>query len=147
MKRKDRKSACPVNFCLEVIGDPWSLLILRDIALSGKHTYKEFLSSAERITTNILADRLSNLERRGILRKEPHATDGRRDNYVLTEKGLDLVPLLLDMTEWGTRHDPNSSGHRIQGMVDRIRREQGKLIREVKAKIRKGGAAIEWEEH
>lgn len=143
MKRKDRKSACPVNFCLEVIGDPWSLLVLRDIALFGKHTYKEFLSSSERITTSVLADRLVNLNKQGILRKEPHETDGRRDIYVLTEKGLDLIPMLLNMMEWGTRYDSGSAGHRKQEMVDRIRREQGTLIREVKAKVRKGGAVFE----
>src|SRR5262245_44443256 len=142
MKRTDRKSDCPINFCLEAVGDPWSLLILRDIALFGRHTYKEFLSSGERITTSVLAQRLAGLEKRGIIKKEPYPTDKRRDTYVLTEKGLGLIPVLLDMMEWGTTHDPKSAGHRKKDFVERIRKERGLLTRKTIEKVRRGGAAL-----
>jgi len=142
MKRTDRKSSCPINFALEIFGDAWSLLILRDVALFGKHTFKEFLSSEERITTSVLTDRLVRLEERGILRREPHLTDRRSSAYVLTEKGLDLIPALLDLMEWGTSHDPASAGHRKEAFLDKLRSERGPLVQEMKEKVRLGGAVL-----
>jgi len=143
MKRTDRKSACPINFFLEVVGDPWSLLILRDIVFSGKHTFKEFLASNERITTSVLAARLADLERHGILAREPHPTDGRRDNYVLTEKGLGLIPVMFDMMEWGTAHDPKSAGHRMQGFFEKLKKQRGPFIRRIVENVRSGGTAFD----
>jgi DNA-binding HxlR family transcriptional regulator len=142
MKRTDTKSHCPVNFTLEVIGDPWSLLILRDIVFFDKHTFKEFLESSERITTSVLTGRLSNLESQGILKKQPHPTDLRSSIYSLTEKGLGLVPMMLCMMEWGTTHDPDSMGHRRKDFVERIKAEQSALSREVQENLRNGGVAF-----
>ena len=105
MKRLDLKSHCAVNFALEVIGDPWSLLIIRDIAFDGKHTYKEFLSSDEKIATNILAHRLVSLEQKGILLKKQDIHDHRTSIYVLTEKGIDLIPILLELSSWSFKYD------------------------------------------
>ena len=99
------RSGCPVNMCLEVFGDRWSLLIVRDLMVRGYRTFKEFQESGEGIATNILADRLQKLEAAGILMSEPEATDGRRINYRLTEKGIDLAPILLDLLIWGARHE------------------------------------------
>src|SRR5215469_14575012 len=99
-----RNSHCPVSCSLEVIGDSWSLLIIRDILYFGKRTYGEFISSPERIARNILASRLVQLEQRGILIKKTHPTDGLKDMYVLTEKGFDLIPLILDIAEWGAKY-------------------------------------------
>ncbi len=99
------RSGCPVNMCLEVFGDRWSLLIVRDLMVRGYRTFKEFQESGEGIATNILADRLQKLEGAGILMSEPEATDGRRINYRLTEKGIDLAPMLLDLLIWGARHE------------------------------------------
>jgi DNA-binding HxlR family transcriptional regulator len=91
--------------CLEVFGDRWSLLIVRDLMVRGYRTFKEFQESGEGIATNILADRLQKLEAAGILMSGPEATDGRRINYRLTEKGIDLAPILLDLLIWGARHE------------------------------------------
>ena len=102
MKRSPGKSHCPINFTLELLGDNWSLLILRDIHLFGKRRFKDFLESEEGISTNILADRLGKLERSGILEKV-HGL------YQPTEKGLDLLPLLIEMSLWGAKYDPNTS--------------------------------------
>jgi DNA-binding HxlR family transcriptional regulator len=92
--------------CLEVFGDRWSLLIVRDLMVRGYRTFKEFQTSGEGIATNILADRLQKLEAAGIIAPEPEETDGRKINYRLTQKGIDLAPVLLDLLIWGARHEP-----------------------------------------
>src|SRR5947209_10805018 len=92
-----RRSDCPINFALETFGDTWSLLIIRDIVYFGKKTYGEFLESEEGMATNILASRLTRLEQQGILVKKPSPLDKRKEEYALTERGLDLVPVLVEM--------------------------------------------------
>jgi len=109
MKRKDIKSHCPVNFALETFGDPWTLLIVRDIVFWGRKTYHEFLESGEHISTNILADRLSRMEQMGVLYKTPHPTDKRKELYNLTEKGLDIIPALMEFCGWSSRYDAEST--------------------------------------
>jgi DNA-binding HxlR family transcriptional regulator len=106
VKRTDRKSDCPVNSALEVVGDPWSLLVVRDIVFYGKHTYGEFLASEERITTSVLADRLTRLVSAGVLAKQRDPADRRREFYSLTGAGLALIPVLVELANWGVRHDP-----------------------------------------
>jgi DNA-binding HxlR family transcriptional regulator len=100
-----RRSGCPVSISLETFGDRWSLLIVRDLMVRGFRTFKEFHESGEGIATNILADRLQKLEDGGILTREPDASDARRVNYRLTEKGIDLAPALLELLVWGARHE------------------------------------------
>jgi DNA-binding HxlR family transcriptional regulator len=90
-----------------VFGDRWSLLLVRDLMVRGYRTFKEFQESGEGIATNILSDRLQKLERAAIITAEVEATDGRRVNYRLTEKGIDLAPVLLDLLIWGARHEPS----------------------------------------
>jgi len=100
-----RRSGCPVSISLELLGDRWSLLIVRDLMVRGYRTFKEFHTSGESIATNILADRLQKLELSGIIRAETEPKDGRKVNYRLTEKGIDLAPVLLDLLIWGARHE------------------------------------------
>jgi DNA-binding HxlR family transcriptional regulator len=104
MKNRQYRSTCPVNFALETFGDTWSLLIVRDIIGHKKSTYGEFLESDEKISTNILADRLSRLEQVGILRKIPDKNDRRKDRYKLTQKGIDLYPIILEMILWSAKY-------------------------------------------
>jgi len=94
-----------VSISLERFGDRWSLLIIRDLMVRGFRAFKEFQESGERISTNILADRLLKLEAAGIITAEVELTDGRRVNYRLTEKGIDLAPVLLELLIWGARHE------------------------------------------
>jgi len=103
-----KRSFCPVNYALEEFGDIWSLLIVRDILFFGKATYGEFLSSREKISTNILANRLSQLVEKGILTKTSDESDKRKDRYQLTQKGLDLYPIMLQMILWSAKYDPNT---------------------------------------
>jgi DNA-binding HxlR family transcriptional regulator len=110
MKKVNAKkcSFCPVNFALEEFGDIWSFLIIRDILFFGKKTYGEFLSSREKISTNILANRLSQLLDKGIIKKATDESDKRKDIYQLTQKGLDLYPIMLQMILWSAKYDPNT---------------------------------------
>jgi DNA-binding HxlR family transcriptional regulator len=88
-----------------MLGDRWSLLIVRDLMVRGLRTFKEFQRSSEGIATNILADRLQKLRAAGIIMTEAEEKDGRRVNYRLTEKGIDLAPVLLELLIWGARHE------------------------------------------
>lgn len=122
VKRAPNKSHCPVNYALEVIGDTWSLLIVRDIAFWGKKTFREFLKSEESISSNILAARLDSLERNGIINKSLHPTDNRKGMYSLSEKGVDLVPLLLEMCGWSEKYDTKTSAPREYVAAVRVNR-------------------------
>jgi DNA-binding HxlR family transcriptional regulator len=99
-----RRSGCPVSISLELLGDRWSLLVVRDLMVRGLRTFKEFREAGERIATNVLADRLQKLEAAGIVAADADEADGRRVNYRLTEKGIDLAPVLLELLIWGARH-------------------------------------------
>lgn len=107
--RMHHRSGCPVNMSLEVFGDRWSLLIVRDLMVRGFRTFYDFENSGEGIATNILADRLRNLCRAGIVEREPDENDRRRMNYRLTQKGIDLAPVLLEMLIWGAQHEPSGA--------------------------------------
>jgi DNA-binding HxlR family transcriptional regulator len=100
-----RRSGCPLNASVEILGDRWSLLIIRDMMLRGFRTYKEFLESDEGIATNILADRLRMLEAHGIITTERDPSDGRKLIYTLTTKGIDLAPVLTEMVLWAAGHE------------------------------------------
>ena len=103
--RAKRRSGCPLNASVEMLGDRWSLLIIRDMMLRGSRTYKEFLESYEGIATNILADRLRKLEAHGIITTERDPSDGRKLIYLLTAKGIDLAPVLTEMVLWAAGHE------------------------------------------
>jgi DNA-binding HxlR family transcriptional regulator len=94
-----------VSISLEVLGDRWSLLIIRDLMVRGFKTFKELRESGEGIATNILANRLKRLEAAGVITAETAETDARRVNYRLTGKGIDLAPVLLELLIWGARHE------------------------------------------
>ena len=98
------RSACPVSTALDIFGDKWSLLIIRDMIFKGKSTYGEFIDSEEKIATNILADRLSQLEGAGIITRRRHPESKAKILYLLSEKGIDLVPLLVEVITWSEKH-------------------------------------------
>ena len=104
MRELKQRSACPVSTSLDVLGDKWTLLILRDIVFAGKSTYGQFLQSAEKMATNILADRLAMLEAQGLLTKTVAADKKSKFTYRLTEKGVAVVPILVELILWGAWH-------------------------------------------
>ena len=100
-----RRSGCPISIALELLGDSWSLLIVRDLMFKGLRTFNEFLDSGEGIATNVLADRLRRLESGGIVEKRPDPNDGRRVLYRLTRKGIDLAPVLVELVVWSATYE------------------------------------------
>jgi len=100
-----RRSGCPISIALELLGDSWSLLIVRDLMFKGRRTFNEFLDSGEGIATNVLADRLRRLEGGGIVEKRPDPDDGRRVLYRLTRKGIDLAPVLVELVVWSATYE------------------------------------------
>lgn len=138
MKRSDNKSHCPINFSLETFGDNWSLLIIRDIVYFGKKTYGEFLESEEGISSNILASRLVHLEQKGLLVKKPHDTDKRKEVYLLTEKGLDLIPVLLELANWGAQYDPETDAP--QSWIAAVYADRESMISLIRDTVQTGGS-------
>jgi DNA-binding HxlR family transcriptional regulator len=99
----ERRSRCPVSCTLDLLGDRWTLLVVRDI-VRGKRRYGDFLDSPEGIPTNILAERLKRLVAAGVIESKRYSDHPPRMEYVLTQKGEDLRPVLRAMVEWGVRH-------------------------------------------
>lgn len=140
MKRLDRKSDCAINYSLEILGDAWSLLIVRDMMTLGKKTYGEFLASDERIGTSVLARKLVHLEQQGIVCKQTSATDRRKEEYRLTEKGIALAPILNELAVWGATFDQHTGANqKIIAIYQRDR--QGVLDRTLHI-LRKGGTVL-----
>jgi DNA-binding HxlR family transcriptional regulator len=122
-----RRSGCPLNASVEMLGDRWSLLILRDMMLRGFRSYNQFLNSYEGIATNILADRLKRLIAHGIVTTQEDPSDGRRLAYVLTPKGLDLAPVLTEMVLWAAKHEKTEN----QALVRRMQKDKPGFIANV----------------
>jgi DNA-binding HxlR family transcriptional regulator len=99
------RSHCPINFTLEHFGDKWSFLIIRDLMFKGKRHYNEFLEAGEKVSTSVLGDRLKKLEEMGIIYKGEDTVKKSRIRYSLTQKGIDLLPILLEMIVWGGLKD------------------------------------------
>lgn len=132
------RSACPLNAALEVFGDRWTLLIVRDLMFHGKSGYTEFLSSDEGISTNILAERLKLLEAEGIVEGRRDPANRRKIVYRLTPKGIDLAPVLTELIVWGARYaDTDAPPEVIREMeenreefLDRVRARLGARLKD-----------------
>jgi DNA-binding HxlR family transcriptional regulator len=123
-----RRSGCPLNASVEMLGDRWSLLIVRDMMLRGFRTYSEFLTSHEGIATNILADRLRKLEASGIIIAKQDPDDGRKLIYLLSKKGIDLAPVLAEMVLWAASHEQTGN----QALVRHLRKAKARVIADVR---------------
>jgi DNA-binding HxlR family transcriptional regulator len=127
------RSGCPVNISLERFGDRWSLLVIRDMMVRGYKTFKEFQHSGEGIATNILANRLNRLRASGIIETEQDDSDGRRVVYRLTEKGIDLTPVMLELLIWAARHEETAAPCEVMAYMEANR---AKVIEEVRRRWR-----------
>ena len=119
---------------LEVVGDRWSLLIVRDMMVRGFASFKEFQESGEGIATNTLADRLQKLEAAGIITGESNPADARRVNYRLTRKGIELAPVVLELLIWGARYEDTGAPCALIGKLEKHRKE---LLAEVRRRWQK----------
>ena len=104
MKKNELRSDCPVNYAIEYLGDKWTLLVIRDLVFEGKRYYKEFLSSKEGVATNVLSDRLKRLESIGIIESKVDEKRKTQKVYSLTDKGMDLIPVLVELILWSAKH-------------------------------------------
>lgn len=131
MKRTERRSDCPINFALQTFGDAWSLLIIRDLMFTVRRTYTDFLNAEEGMATNILATRLEWLQASGLVRRRG---EGRGATYALTEKGLDLLPAMLDLIAWSGKYDRRTGAPKA--FLARIRGDRAGLVMELRQSLR-----------
>jgi len=133
MKKITRRSACPISITLDILGDKWTLLIIRDLMFSGKKTYGEFLQSEEKIATNILADRLLILEKTGIVEKKAFPGNKVKNLYQLTPKGIDLLPTLFEIILWGDKYF--EIPERVHQLAREIRKDRNGMIKEISKRL------------
>jgi DNA-binding HxlR family transcriptional regulator len=111
------RSLCPIAGALDILGDTWTLLVLRDLLFYDKHRFAAFLESPEKISTNILAERLKRLENGGVIERRRYQDHPPRDEYYLTARGHDLLPVLRELTKWGKQHVPGVAQKPPPGVV------------------------------
>lgn len=128
------RSDCPISCSLDVFGDKWSLLIIRDVMLRGKLSYSEFLESEEKIATNILASRLKALEAAHILSKQVSPANKSKFLYHLTEKGIDLLPIIIEMMDWGAKYNANCPRRELG---KKIKKDKSAVVKEYYEKLKK----------
>jgi DNA-binding HxlR family transcriptional regulator len=121
-----------------MLGDSWSLLVVRDLMLFGRKTFREFLTSGEGIATNILADRLAKLEANGLVTRQRDPEDARRVRYRLTEKGIALAPAMLELAVWGATHEKTAAPPES---IRRMRDERERVLAEIRSRWEAEGTA------
>jgi DNA-binding HxlR family transcriptional regulator len=131
---KASRSDCPIAATLDVVGDRWSLVILRDLLMIGKRRYRDFLGGSEAIATNVLADRLARLEECGIISKSRDPEDRRQFVYAPTKKGLDFLPVLFQLIRWGLKY---VEGTQVPIPRERLLRDEKSIEREIRARFRR----------
>ncbi len=133
MKVIKRRSDCPINFGLELFGDRWTLLIIRDIMFKGKQYYGDFISSEEKIATNLLADRLQMLCDEGIICKRKDIHHKQKIVYKLTQKGIDLMPMLVELIMWSAKYDKHSAVEKE--FVKNYKKDRNTLIKQISSQL------------
>lgn len=129
------RSHCPVNFGLEHFGDKWSLLIIRDLMFKGKRHYNEFFESDEKVSTSVLGGRLRSLEESGIISKGPDEVKKSRIKYSLTQKGIDLLPFMVDLISWSGTYDQQTEAG--TDFLNRAVNHRQELLDELTANLKK----------
>ena len=133
------RSGCPLNASVEILGDRWSLLLIRDMMLRGFRSYSQLLDSYEHISTNILAHRLKKLEGYGIIATQQDPLDGRKLIYTLTEKGMDLAPVLTEMVLWAAAHEDTQNPE----LIRQIRKDKQKFLSAIRQKWSENSSRID----
>ncbi len=130
---RKRRSDCPISFALDLLGDRWTLLVIRDLVFGRKRHFKDFLASPEGIASNILAARLKLLTGAGLVTRRPDAKSGRELVYELTERGVDLVPVLVELIRWGAKHDAKTAAP--AAFVRRVEDDREGLVAELRSSL------------
>ena len=132
--RKRRLSGCPIDYGLDVFGDRWTLLVIRDLLFVGKRHFKELMESPERIASNILTARLKKLEEHGLIARRADPDNRKQVVYTLTDKGRDLAPVLVEMVRWSGQHDPDTLVPK--SVVTCFTRDNERLLAELRAAMK-----------
>ncbi len=136
MRKIDKRSDCPISRALDIFGDKWTLLIMRDLAFRGFQFYNEFLDSGEGIATNVLSDRLKMLEEKGIIISKKYEKLKTRKQYGLTQMGIDTVPFILEMLVWGVSFDDSTKV--VPEFYERFINDKENLLKEVISSLENG---------
>lgn len=134
MEKNKKRSECPLSCSLDIFGDKWSLLIIRDLMFENKCTYNDFLKSAEGIATNILATRLKSLEENGIIEKSAHPDSKAKVLYKLTEKGIDLLPIIIEVYIWSEKYLAIPSNLKL--IINEGKKDKDEFIKQITEKLR-----------
>jgi DNA-binding HxlR family transcriptional regulator len=129
----NKRSNCPISYTLDIVGDKWSLLIIRDLLLKNKCFYGDFLNSPEGMATNILADRLKRLKYANIITSKPGKEKKSKIEYTLTQKGMNLLPVMLEIIAWGAKYDDDTATS--EEFVHRIKTDRNSLMLEILKKL------------
>ncbi|SFI07724.1 winged helix-turn-helix transcriptional regulator [Halpernia frigidisoli] len=135
MKELKKRSICPLSGSLDIFGDKWSLLIIRDLIFFNKNTYGDFLKSDEKIATNILASRLQNLEENELILKLEHPESKAKVLYQLTPKAIDLVPVLVEVYLWSEKYFEIPT--EIKTMIKSARKNKDEYIKSKMKELKK----------
>jgi len=133
MKTIERRSTCPINYSVEIFGDKWMLLLLRDLMFNGKNSFLEFRASAEKISSAVLTEKLNILLNEGIVSKVTSPKNASKFLYLLTDRGIELVPVMVEILNWGSRYNPDGGP---KTLLDRINHNKKKAIKELQDKLR-----------
>lgn len=133
MKTNDRRSTCPINYSVEIFGDKWMLLLLRDLMFNGKNSFLEFRASTEKISSAVLTEKLNTLLNEGIVSKKTSPKNASKFLYMLTDKGIELVPFMVEFLSWGSTYNPEGGP---KSLLDQIKKNKNKTIAELQAKLR-----------
>ncbi len=132
---RSKRTHCPISFALDIFGDKWSLLILRDLIFKDKVYYDDFAHSEEKISTNILAERLKRLKQEGFIRSTPNKENLRKIIYTPTSKSLDLIPMLLEIINWSAKYDAKTAAPKE--FLKMLKNDRKALARQLRSKFKK----------
>jgi DNA-binding HxlR family transcriptional regulator len=134
MEMNKKRSDCPLSCSLDVFGDKWSLLIIRDLMFNKKCTYNDFLKSDEGIATNILATRLKGLEENGVIEKSAHPDSKAKILYSLTQKGIDLLPIIMEVYIWSDKYYEMPAD--LKATIKEAKKDKDKFVKQVTEELK-----------
>jgi len=134
MEQTKKRSECPISGSLDIFGDKWSLLIIRDLMFSDKCTYNDFLKAGEGIATNILATRLKGLEENGLIEKHAHPDSKAKILYKLTAKGIDLLPIIVEVYVWAEKYMAIPAG--LKAIINNAKKDKDGFVKQVTKELK-----------
>ena len=133
METIERRSSCPINYSVEILGDKWMLLLLRDLMFNGKNSFLEFRASAEKISSAVLTEKLNMLLEEGIVSKVTSPRNASKFLYLITDKGLELVPMMVEFLNWGSKYNPEGGP---KPLLDQLKQNKKKAIAEIQDRLK-----------